>query len=263
MLFEHYALFQSEPGTWTLCPAQREDSNEASEESIKDRADMASESSVVADGEYEVSENDFDWEASQDSTNSKLGMLFEHYALFQSEPGSWTMCPAQREDSNKAGEESMKDNNDMASESESSVVADGEYEVANSDVDWEASQDSTNCKLGMLFEHYALFQSEPGTWCPAQGEGSDDASEDSMEDVADGCGSLEGLADPPLNDPARLLFEQYSLFEAEPGTWSKDSDCSTNYSSENESAEAAEDGISCVNSVAERDSDHLEDLVAQ
>jgi hypothetical protein len=211
----------------------------------------------------------------------KVRLLLESHGAFGASPGTWVGAVGL----------------ELTSDSETSV--DGEYDAdAESNSDWEATEDftfqsvaCTERNLGMLFEHYSLFQSEPGTWSPAQGEDSDEASEDiakGHDDLlsgssvsilpgndaiidaahetlandddcaaqscsADEAGTLmEPLADPPHDGAASALFEQYSLFGAQPGTWSKDSDCSTSCSSESESTEGTtEDLASDMNSDAE------------
>lgn len=185
--------------------------------------------------------------------------------------------------------------------SQTSVEADGEYEGSESDLDWEPAQDvggafqtmaSTESNLGTLFEHYSLFQSEPGTWCSAQGENSHAASDELPEDtvagcddhlsgpnlsilpenhMSDGCGlrtwsgaDAAASVGPPRADAARALFDQYALFGAEPGAWSKDNDCSTGCSSEIESAEVTEEAASDVSSADdEMNIFHLDDLIEQ
>lgn len=102
--------------------------------------------------------------------------LLESHGVFAAPPGAWVSA---------AGME-------LDATSESSEEADGEWEGTESDSDWEAAQDSgafqavASCtsNIGMLFEHYSLFQSEPGTWCPAQGECIDnEADYDSLDDL--------------------------------------------------------------------------------
>lgn len=164
--------------------------------------------------------------------------LLESYGAFGAPPGTWLSA---------AGEE-------LDSASETSVE---EEDGIESDVVGPAARASGRAvpaaagaegDLGRLFEHYALFRSDLGTWCPAR-EGSDEASEESTEDIAEGG-----------DDAAQALFEQYSLFGAEPGTWCKDSDCSTVYSSESELAAAMEDVTSDVDSDAEAADDCSEAL---
>lgn len=106
----------------------------------------------------------------------KVRYLLESHSVFGAPPGAWVSAPGIELDAT----------------SETSQEADGEPEGVESDSDWEAIQDSgvfqavasSTCNIGMLFEHYSLFQSEPGTWCPAQRERIDDeADNDSLDDL--------------------------------------------------------------------------------
>jgi hypothetical protein len=191
----------------------------------------------------------------------KVRWLLESHGVFGASPGAWASA---------AG-------SDLGAASEISVDKDREYEGAESDVDWEPLQDSggashvvadATSKLGMLCDHDALFSGPNASSSikshplhAGQGTLAIDGSTFetcSADEAALEEGPLEEFV--PCGPAARTLFEQYSLFGAEPGTWSKDSDCSTSYSSKSESVMATQDIASDPDSEVEVDSDVWQDM---
>jgi hypothetical protein len=182
--------------------------------------------------------------------------LLENYGVFGASPGAWVAAADSALD---AGSEASLEADDAQSD---------DLEPQDSGA---MRAVTTETSLGALFEHYALFGAELGTWRPS-GEDSDEASNEWTESTIDACdeslstakvctllpsralqtgsadeadslldGPSEGPVAAPRDNVAQALFEQYSLFGAEPRTWSTDSDCSTGFASESESAEAGTD----------------------